>query len=139
MPYEVPVHRILARVPERARLAYTTLITHPASKFDPLTGCSCAYITQDALAVEMGCSLRTVKRAVADLQELGVAKVLAWAGATTEVVVRVTDVRVDSVFGPMQAFLASLPPEQLDTFAVQLLRDQWAEFDAELLRGRSDD
>lgn len=132
MPYAVAVEHILHRLPERARSAYTALVTHPQSRFDALTGCSCAYITQAQLAEEMGCSLRTAKRAVADLQDVGVVRVLAWAGATTEVIVRVTDIVFDSAFGPVQLHLASLTADELADRAIRLLINQWAAFDEEL-------
>jgi hypothetical protein len=128
----VAVDQILNRLPERARLAYTALITHPDSRLDEMTGCSYAYITQMQLAQEMDCSLRTAARAISDLQEVGLARVLAWAGAQTEVAVRVTDIHLDSVFGPMQVLLAEMGPEEVIDHASRLLRRYWAEFDEEL-------
>jgi hypothetical protein len=128
----VAVDQILNRLPERARLAYTALITHPDSRLDEMTGCSYAYITQMQLADEMGCSLRTTARAVSDLQEVGLAKVMAWAGATTEVAVRVTDIQVTSAFGPIQILIAAMPPGEIVDHAIHLLLRHWAAFDEEL-------
>ncbi|MFC9505389.1 helix-turn-helix domain-containing protein [Streptomyces sp. NPDC057002] len=121
MTLDIPVEEILARVPERARVAYTNLVTHRDSRFDEKTGWSCAYITQDALACEMGVSLRTTTRALSDLRRFGLVRVLAWPGAETETQIRVSSVSVASPFGPIRMAQEQLPHHKLVDCAIALL------------------
>jgi hypothetical protein len=118
---EIPVDEILARVPERARTAYTNLVTHKDSRFDENTGWSCAYITQQDLADEMKVCLRTATRALSDLRAIGLVRVLAWPGAQTETQVRVGNVPIASVFGPIRMAQERMPHHQLVDCAIRLL------------------
>ncbi|MFF8283355.1 hypothetical protein ACF06W_11600 [Streptomyces albus] len=118
----VPVEDILQRLPERARLAYTSLLTNADSLYDGDTGWSCAYITQQALADEMYVCLRTATRAIRDLRFSGLVRVLAWPGARTETQVRVASVDVSSPFGPVQSELRHCTKHQLVDRAIQQLR-----------------
>lgn len=132
MTPSIPVEHILHRAPERARAAYTNLVAHPQSFFDGMTGWSCTLIQQKDLADEMGCSLRTTERALADLRELGLARVLAWPHARTETQVRVTDVTLSSVFGPVREFQERMNAEQLVDEAVRMLLAEWRSFEEEM-------
>lgn len=127
----VSVYDILARVPFRAQLAYTYLLTHTETNFDPVTGWSYAYIGQDDLAAEMECSASTAKRALQDLRGVGVVRVLAWPGARTETHLRVADISVDSVFGPVQASREFMPRVEQVDLAIAFLMRQWDEFQLE--------
>lgn len=104
-PVSISMEEILQRVPERARTAYTAMITQETSLFDSETGWSSFYLTQAQLAEEMEVCLRTVNRAVADLKKIGVVRIFTWPGAATETQVRVADVEVRRVslspFGPV--------------------------------------
>lgn len=121
MSLEIPVEEILARVPERARSAYTNLVTHQESKYDEHTGWSCAYLTQQDLADEMRVCLRTATRAVSDLRGIGLVRVLVWPGARTETQVRVSSIPVASVFGPVRLVQEQMPHHQLVDCAIRLL------------------
>lgn len=121
MSLEIPVDEILARVPVRARTAYTNLLTHENSRYDQTTGWSCAYLTQQDLADHMQVCLRTATRALSDLRAMGLARVLAWPGAQTETQVRVGSIAITSVFGPVQASLEKMPHHQLVDCAIRLL------------------
>ncbi|WP_369042217.1 hypothetical protein [Streptomyces sp. Midd1] len=121
MSLEIPVDEILARVPERARTAYTNLVTHKDSRYDQNTGWSCAYITQQDLADEMKVCLRTATRAVSDLRAYGLVRVLAWPGAQTETQVRVGSIPVDSPFGLIQMERTAMPHHQLVDCAIRML------------------
>jgi hypothetical protein len=99
-------------------------VTHSETRFDAETGWSCAYMTQQDLADEMRVCLRTATRAMKDLREFGLVRVLVWPGARTETQVRVGHVSVASPFGPMQAAQRRLPHHQLvDTAISVLLQD----------------
>lgn len=118
----VSVEDILNRLPARARLAYTNLVTSAESRYDADSGWSCAYITQQALADEMYVCLRTATRAVKDLRTHGLVRVLAWPGSRTETQVRVASIDVSSPFGPIQAALTRASKQHLiDTAVAQLL------------------
>ncbi|WNI17605.1 hypothetical protein [Actinacidiphila sp. ITFR-21] len=117
----VSVEDILGRAPERARLAYTSLVTNADSRYDAETGWSCAYITQQALADEMYVCLRTATRAVRDLRDIGLVRVLSWPGARTETQVRIASVDISSPFGPVQAALAGSSKQQLIDKAISQL------------------
>lgn len=121
MKSEIPVDEILARVPERARTAYTNLVTHKDSRYDQATGWSCAYLTQQDLADEMQVCLRTATRAVSDLRDMGLVRVLPWPGARTETQVRVGPVPIASVFGPIRIEQERMLPHQLVDLAIGLL------------------
>lgn len=121
MSLEIPVDEILARVPERARAAYTNLVTHKDSRYDQNTGWSCAYITQQGLAEEMRVCLRTATRALSDLRTIGLVRVLAWPGAQTETQVRVGHIPIASVFGPVRLAQEQMPHHQLVDCAIRLL------------------
>lgn len=121
MDLEIAVDEILARVPERARTAYTNLVTHTESRYDANTGWSCAYLTQQALADEMDVCLRTATRAVSDLRRIGLVRVLVWPGAKTETQVRVGSVPVASVFGPVRMAQEQMPHHQLVDCAIRIL------------------
>lgn len=121
MNLEIPVDEILARVPERARNAYTNLVTHAESRYDEATGWSCAYLTQQDLADEMKVCLRTATRAVTDLRGIGLVRVLAWPGARTETQIRVGHVPVASVFGPIRLAQEQMPHHQLVDCAIHIL------------------
>ena len=121
MSLEIPVDEILARAPERARTAYTNLVTHRESRYDAHTGWSCAYITQQDLADEMDRSLRTATRALNDLRRIGLVRILAWPGARTETQVRVGPVAIASVFGPIRQAQEQMPHHQLVDCAIRLL------------------
>lgn len=136
MTLSIPVDDILARVPLRARMAYTNLLTHPDTVYDHETGWSSAYIGQHLLAQEMECSLSTVKRSLVDLRQIGIVRVLAWPGARTETHLRVGDVSIGSIFGPIVKMQAELPHEQAVDLAVLSLRDYWARFDREIRQAR---
>ncbi|MFE5853223.1 hypothetical protein ACFQ61_08375 [Streptomyces sp. NPDC056500] len=103
MEFPIAVEEILEHVPERARIAYTYLVTSAKSEYDQETGWSCAYITQQALADEMYVCLRTTTRAIRDLKDAGLVRVLSWPGARTETQVRIDDIDVSSPFGPINA------------------------------------
>lgn len=127
MTRHVSVERIIARLPVRARICYTNLVTHPDTVYDEYTGWSQAYCRQAEVATAMGCSISTVKRAVADLQHVGIAHVIAWPHAMTETYVRVADVLVrpaHSVFGPIAAGLAPQTEPSIED-AVGILRQHW--------------
>ncbi|MFF1693145.1 hypothetical protein ACFVXC_05885 [Streptomyces sp. NPDC058257] len=118
----VSVEDILSRLPIRARMAYTNLVTNAESRYDADSGWSCAYITQQALADEMFVCLRTATRAVKDLRTHGLVRVLAWPGSCTETQVRIAAIDVSSPFGPIQAALVRAPKQHLiDTAVAQLL------------------
>lgn len=131
MPAPISVYDILVRVPVRAQEAYTCLLVHTETNFDPITGWSYAYIGQDDLAAEMDCSATTAKRALSDLRNVGLARVLAWPGARTETHLRVADIRIDSVFGPMQLFHEALPRGMQVDLAIGFLLRQWGELELE--------
>jgi hypothetical protein len=118
----VTIDDILQRVPDRAQLAYTNLITHRDSVFDDATGWSYAYLTQRELACEMGVAYRTAQRALVDLREVGLVRVLAWPTAQTETHIRVADIDISSVFGPIRAMQEQLPREEQIDWAIQQLR-----------------
>lgn len=126
----ISVEDILCRVPARARLAYTFLVTNAKSRYDADTGWSCAYITQQALADEMYVCLRTATRAIRDLRTHGLVRVLAWPGARTETQVRVDSVDISSPFGPIQAALTRAPKRQLVDKAIAQLVAQNRELEA---------
>lgn len=121
MSLEIPVDEILARVPERARTAYTNLVTHKSSRYDQDTGWSCAYVTQQDLADEMKVCLRTATRALSDLRTIGLVRVLAWPGAQTETQVRVGSVCVESPFGLIRMEQERMPHHQLVDCAIRML------------------
>lgn len=121
MDLRIPVEEILERAPERARIAYTNLITHEESMYDQNSGWSCAYLTQQQLADEMRVCLRTATRAVSDLRGIGLVRVLAWPGAATETQIRVSDIAVASPFGPVQMEQKLMPHHQLVDCAIRLL------------------
>ncbi|MGW3153699.1 hypothetical protein [Streptomyces sp. NPDC001089] len=121
MSLEIPVDEILARVPERARNAYTNLVTHENSRYDEETGWSCAYLTQQDLADEMKVCLRTATRAVTDLRNIGLVRVLVWPGARTETQIRVGHIPVASVFGPVRLAQEQMPHHQLVDVAIRIL------------------
>ena len=121
MSLEIPVDEILARVPERARAAYTNLVTHKDSRYDQSTGWSCAYITQQDLADEMSVCLRTATRALSDLRAIGLVRVLAWPGALTETQIRIDPVSVASPFGLIRMEQAEMPHHQLVNCAIGML------------------
>lgn len=121
MGIKIPVEGILDRVPERAQSAYTNLVTHESARYDEETGWSCAYLTQQALADEMGVSLRTATRAVSDLRQCGLVRVLVWPGARTETQVRVSDICINSVFGPIHMCPDMLSHNQLVDCAIAFL------------------
>lgn len=131
MSLDIAVDEILARVPERARNAYTNLLTHKDTRYDEATGWSCAYVTQQRLADEMKVSLRTATRAVNDLRRIGVLRVHVWPGAVTETQVRVSDVPVASVFGPVRMEQRLMPHQQLVDWAIRLLVQQNCELEIE--------
>ncbi|MEU1816076.1 helix-turn-helix domain-containing protein [Streptomyces roseifaciens] len=123
MELQIHVEEILLRVPERAHLAYTNLLTHHESRYDDLTGWTRAYLTQAELAQEMACSVRTAERALRDLREYGIARVLAWPGSRTETQVRVADVPIASPFGPERQAQQARPRHALVEEAIgRLLR-----------------
>ena len=126
----IAVEDILCRVPDRARLTYTFLLTNSESRYDADTGWSCAYITQQALADEMYVCLRTATRAIRDLRTHGLVRVLAWPGARTETQVRVDSVDISSPFGPVQAALTRTPKQQLIDKAIAQLVAQNRELEA---------
>jgi DNA-binding transcriptional regulator LsrR (DeoR family) len=132
MSLEIAVDEILARVPERARSAYTNLVTHAESRYDEATGWSCAYLTQQDLADEMHVCLRTATRAVSDLRRMGLVRVLAWPGAKTETQVRVGSVPVASVFGPVRLAQENMPHHQLVDCAIRILVKENRELEGEL-------
>jgi hypothetical protein len=132
MTAPISVDEILDRVPLRAQVAYTYLLTHTETNFDQVTGWSYALMGQDDLATEMECSPTTVKRALADLRGVGLVRVLAWPGARTETHVRVADVSVDSVFGPVQSLRDGMHRGMQVDLAIGLLIRQWNEFEAEI-------
>ncbi|MFV0135478.1 hypothetical protein ACLGIH_20040 [Streptomyces sp. HMX87] len=134
MSLEIPVDAILARVPERAKAAYTNLVTHAESRYDENTGWSCAYLTQQDLADEMKVCLRTATRAVSDLRAIGLVRVLAWPGAKTETQIRVGDVPVASVFGPVRMAQEHMPHHQLVDCAISLLVKENRRLEEELTR-----
>ncbi|MBD0734078.1 hypothetical protein [Streptomyces sp. CBMA29] len=123
----VPVSAILRRLPQRARDVYAGYLRHPDTQHDPVTGWSYAYVPQDAVAHHLGCALRTVSRAVADLRGVGVLRVLSWPGADTETSLRRGDVNVTtSVFGPVQMVqLAEMHPESAVDLAVAKLLQEY--------------
>lgn len=121
MDLRIPVDEILDRAPDRARLAYTNLVTHAESRYDEYTGWSCAYLTQQDLADEMKVCLRTATRAVSDLRSVGLVRVLAWPGARTETQIRISDVAVASPFGPVRMEQRRMPHHQLVDCAIHLL------------------
>lgn len=121
MTLEILVEEILARVPERARTAYTNLLTHGETRYDANTGWSCAYLTQQDLADEMKVSLRTATRAVSDLRGVGLVRVLTWPGARTETQIRVGDISVASPFGLIRIEQEKLPHHQLVDCAIRML------------------
>ncbi|MEV6310005.1 hypothetical protein AB0M10_15570 [Streptomyces sp. NPDC051840] len=120
----VAVEDILARTPERAQMAYTNLVTSATTQYDAESGWSCAYITQQALADEMFVCLRTATRAIRDLREVGLVRLLVWPGAKTETQIRVAPVDISSPFGPVQAELARAPRQQLVERAITQLMAQ---------------
>lgn len=126
----IAVEDILSRAPERARLAYTSLVTNAESRYDGQTGWSCAYITQQALADEMFVCLRTATRAIRDLRDVGLVRVLSWPGARTETQVRIDAVDISSPFGPVQAALVRSPKQHLIDKAIAQLRAQNRELEA---------
>ncbi|MFD9815117.1 hypothetical protein [Streptomyces sp. NPDC059080] len=118
----VSVEDILSRAPERAHLAYTSLVTNSESRYDGETGWSCAYITQQALADEMFVCLRTATRAIKDLRNVGLVRVLTWPGAHTETQVRIESVDISSPFGPVQEELLRRPKQHhIDKAIAQLV------------------
>ncbi|MGW3272800.1 hypothetical protein ACWDFH_15185 [Streptomyces kronopolitis] len=117
----ISVEDILSRAPERARLAYTSLVTNAESRYDAETGWSCAYITQQALAEEMFVCLRTATRAIRDLRNVGLVRVLTWPGAQTETQIRIDSVDISSPFGPVQASLVRSPKQHLIDKAITQL------------------
>lgn len=121
----IPVSAILRRVPERARAAHRCLSAHPGTKYDPVTGWAYAYCSQEELARVMGCALRTVTRAVADLRRVGLVRVFAWPGAQTETGVRVDAVVLPvSVFGPVRRMQEAVGAEvRVDQAIAQLVRE----------------
>lgn len=121
MELRIPVDEILLRVPERAHRAYTNLVVHEETLFDRFTGWSRASITQQQLAEEMECSLRTAERAICDLRRYGLARVLAWPGTRTETQVRVSDVSIGSPFGPLRKIQAARPRHLLVDDAINHL------------------
>ncbi|WP_167503158.1 hypothetical protein [Streptomyces malaysiensis] len=121
MEMQVSVEDILRRLPFRAKVAYTNLVTHAESRYDADTGWSCAYITQQDLADDMEVCLRTATRAMRDLRECGLVRVLVWPGARTETQVRIADIGVTSVFGPARIMQENLPRHQLVDLAIRLL------------------
>ncbi|MFE4527089.1 hypothetical protein ACFRMO_07810 [Streptomyces anulatus] len=135
MGLDIAVEEILARVPARARTAYTNLITHENTRYDADTGWSCAYVTQQGLADDMKVSLRTATRAVNDLRRIGVLRVHVWPGAVTETQVRVSDVPVASIFGPVRMAQRQMPHQQLVDWAIRLLVQQNCEFEDALPEG----
>ncbi|MEW1922280.1 hypothetical protein [Streptomyces sp. NPDC088360] len=126
----ISVEDILGRVPARARLAYTNLVTNAETRYDGDTGWSCAYITQQALAEEMFVCLRTATRAIKDLRTHGLVRVLTWPGARTETQIRVDSVDISSPFGPIQAALVRTPKPQLVDKAIAQLVAQNRELEA---------
>ncbi|MEU1552128.1 hypothetical protein ABZ517_05325 [Streptomyces scabiei] len=132
MRLEIPVDEILARVPERARTAYTNLVTHESSRYDEVTGWSCAYITQQDLAEQMKVCLRTATRAVSDLRGIGLVRVLAWPGTPTETQVRVGSVPLKSAFGPVRLAYERMPHHQLVDQAIHVLVKENRELEEEL-------
>ncbi|MFE2539065.1 hypothetical protein [Actinacidiphila glaucinigra] len=124
MDLKIPVDEILARVPHRARIAYTHLVTHEATLFDQDTGWSCAYLTQQALADDMHVCLRTATRAVRDLRGIGLVRVLAWPGSKTETQVRVGDIHIGSPFGPIRMAQQLAPHHVLVDNAIALMVDR---------------
>ncbi|WP_411087773.1 hypothetical protein [Streptomyces sp. 061-3] len=126
----IAVEDILGRAPERARLAYTSLVTNTESHYDGGTGWSCAYITQQRLAEEMFVCLRTATRAIRDLRDVGLVRVLAWPGARTETQVRIDSVDISSPFGPVQAALVRSPKQQQVDKAIAQLVAQNRELEA---------
>ncbi|MGW3763131.1 hypothetical protein [Streptomyces sp. NPDC005131] len=118
----IAVEDILGRAPERARLAYTSLVTNTESQYDGDTGWSCAYITQQHLSEDMFVCLRTATRAIRDLRNVGLVRVLAWPGARTETQVRIDSVDISSPFGPVHAALLRSPKQhQVDKAIAQLV------------------
>lgn len=126
----IAVEDILSRAPERARLAYTSLVTNAESRYDGQTGWSCAYITQQALAEQMFVCLRTATRAIRDLRDVGLVRVLSWPGARTETQVRIDSVDVSSPFGPVQAALVRSPKTHLVDKAIAQLCSQNRELES---------
>ncbi|MEV7902185.1 hypothetical protein [Streptomyces anulatus] len=129
MGLDIAVDEILTRVPARARTAYTNLLTHKDTRYDEHTSWSCAYVTQQDLADEMKVSLRTATRAVGDLRRVGVLRVHVWPGAATETQVRVSDVPVASIFGPVRMAQRRMPHPQLVDWAIRLLVQQNCEYE----------
>lgn len=120
----VPVSAILQRVPERAQGVYHALALHPDTQTDPVTGWAYSYLPQDGLARLMSTSLRTVTRAVADLRGVGLMRVMAWPGATTETSLRIGDVQMpDSLFGPVRMMQAEDPASCVDAAISALLQE----------------
>lgn len=120
----MPVVEILRRLPQRALATYSAYLHHPGTVHDPQTGWSYAYVSQDHIAQYMGCALRTVSRAVADLRAVGVLRVLAWPNAATETSVRVGDVQVPpSVFGPVAKLRAASPERLVDAAIANLVEE----------------
>ncbi|WP_405667931.1 hypothetical protein [Streptomyces sp. NBC_00055] len=126
----IAVEDILGRAPERARLAYTSLVTNAESHYDGDTGWSCAYITQQRLSEEMFVCLRTATRAIRDLRDVGLVRVLAWPGARTETQIRIDSVDISSPFGPVQAALVRSPKQHLVDKAIAQLVAQNRELEA---------
>lgn len=124
MPQSVPVAAILQRVPQRARDTYHALLAHSGTRYDRVTGWAYAYIPQEELAGFMGCGLRTVTRAVADLRGVGIARVLSWPGATTETSLRVDDIPVElSVFGPLRLMQLTNDSVTVDQAVAKLIQE----------------
>jgi hypothetical protein len=123
---------LLRQVPDRARDAYTALVTDPESVYFEDAGWSSAFITQAKLAGSLSCSLRTAERAVSDLKQIGVVRVLAWPGARTETQVRVLDVELSSVFGPVRAALEKKNPHELVDVAIRVLHSEWNQMREEM-------
>ncbi|WP_329147291.1 hypothetical protein OIU91_16880 [Streptomyces sp. NBC_01456] len=96
-------------------------MTNAESHYDGQTGWSCAYITQQALADEMFVCLRTATRAIRDLRDVGLVRVLTWPGARTETQVRIDSVDISSPFGPVQAALVRSPKQHLIDKAIAQL------------------
>ncbi|MFJ4739059.1 hypothetical protein [Streptomyces sp. NPDC088775] len=126
----IAVEDILCRAPERARHAYTTLVTNAESRYDGETGWSCAYITQQALADDMFVCLRTATRAIRDLRDVGLVRVLSWPGSRTETQIRIASIDISSPFGPVQAALVRSPKQHLVDKAIAQLVAQNAELEA---------
>lgn len=124
MFHSISVERILARSTERARLFYTHMLTMPGAMMDFESGWSCSYMTQQCVADDLGYSVTTAERALRDLRELGICRILPWPGAATETQLRVADIRLSSPFGPAMRFLAA---EDLVDAAVHLLHREWDE------------